>query len=253
LNVVCDVSQRQSLNAWFYNEYYQAILHSQAHSLFCERVYGKDLGQHGMADMGQLQVMLSELQVKPGMALLDFGCGDGQISEHIAEITQTCVTGVDFAELAIKLAQDRTRNKRDRVQFEWVDLEKKPGSFPPVNFDCILAIDSVFFAQDQNAVTQQLLNHLKPGGIMGVFYICPPHVWAPETTFAKALDGLGVSYRVRDFSIQNTQHWKKKKQTLLELEPMFMEEGNAFLLKNRLAECDGLANFHRYLYIVTNS
>lgn len=58
LDRVHDLSQRDSLHASFYNEYYRAMLQSRAHSLFCERVYGKDLGQHGMADLEQIEAML---------------------------------------------------------------------------------------------------------------------------------------------------------------------------------------------------
>ena len=253
LEVVGDIAQRHSLHAWFYNEYYQAILHSKAHSLFCERVYGKDLGQHGMADMSQIRDLLSELAVKPGQTILDFGCGDGRISEYIVETTGTFVSGVDVADQAIQLAQTRTRHKRDHVQFYWADIEKQLGYFPARDFDRILAIDSLFFVQDQVMVTRLLLNHLAPAGQLGVFYICPPATAAAATPFAKGLAELGRSYRVKDFSTRNTEHWLKKKQVLLELEPLFKEEGNEFLFKNRLAECDGLDKFQRYLYIITPS
>lgn len=250
LAAIHEITQHHSLSAWFYNEYYQAVLHSRAHSLFCERVYGKDLCQHGMADMHQLHAALTELQLQANQTLLDFGCGDGRIAEYIAETTQTCVTGVDIADEAIRLAQARTFNKRDRLQFYWADVERGLGHFPAQSFDHILAIDSLFFARDQQMVTQVLLNHLAPNGKMGVFYICPPQVEATETPLAKALHALGATYRVKEFSAQNTQHWTQKKQVLLELEPMFKAEGNAFLFKNRLAECDGLEHFQRYLYLI---
>jgi hypothetical protein len=57
-SILISVAQEHSLHAWFYNVYYQAVLHSPAHSQFCERVYGKDLSQHGMADLEQLQGLL---------------------------------------------------------------------------------------------------------------------------------------------------------------------------------------------------
>ena len=93
MELVHDLSERVSLHALFYNEYYKRVQQSQAHSLFCKCVYGKDRGQHGMADMEQIDAMISELGIKPGMALLDFGCGDGQIAGYITDTTQTTVTG----------------------------------------------------------------------------------------------------------------------------------------------------------------
>lgn len=247
------VAQEYSLHAAFYDEYYQAILHSQAHHLFCERVYGKDLGQHGMADMDQLHAMITELEIEPEMTLLDFGCGDGQISETIGEITQTRVTGVDISDQAIQLAEYRTIHKDSRIKFYVTDTEGKLERFSKASFDRIAAIDSIFFIHDQRQVTARLLNLLKPGGKMGVFIICPPQINANQTPFAAALKDLGYPFSVIDFSAENTEHWKKKKRLLLELESLFKAEGNKFLFKNRMAECNGLDSFHRFLYTITKA
>ena len=253
MELVHKLSERVSLHALFYNQYYKTVLQSRAHSLFCERVYGKDLGQHGMADMEQLDALIDELQIKPGMALLDFGCGDGQIAEHIGDTTRATVTGVDIANEAIQLAEIRTRAKSDRVKFCVVDLEGRLETLSENRFDRIYAVDSLFFVPDQLFVTRRLLRLLKPDGRMGVFYICRPELGTAETPFAQALTNLGVSYRVRDFSEQNAAHWKKKKQVLLELEGMFEAEGSEFLFRNRLAECVGLEHFHRYLYLTAGA
>ncbi|GAP12661.1 protein containg methyltransferase domain [Longilinea arvoryzae] len=247
---VRDIAQRCSLNALFYDEYYRAIRHSRAHALFCERVYGKDLGQHGMADMQQLDRALAELQIEPGMTLLDFGCGDGQISEYIADASGALVTGVDLAGQAIRIAAERTAGKRDRIKFRCADVEKEPESLGAEMFDRVIAIDSLFFTRDQPSVTKLLLDHLTPGGRMVVFYICPPPVAENETAFARGLSALGQTYRVLDFSVQNKQHWLKKEAALKDLESMFKAEGNEFLYKNRLAECGGIQDFRRFLYVV---
>lgn len=249
-NILDSLSRQYSLHAWFYNEYYSAIEHSQAHALFCERAYGKNLGQHGMADMAQLDILLTELDIQPSMSLLDFGCGDGRISEYISDVTQAVVSGVDIAEKAIELAQQRTQAKRERLHFYWVDLERKQGTWPLGRFDRVIAIDSVFFARDQHAVIQILLDTLKPDGKMGVFYLCPGDVAAGQTSLEDALQALRAPHEVHDLSVPSIQHCKRKKQALLELEAMFHQEGNEFLFKNRLADCEGPDKFHRYLFII---
>ena len=250
-SLVDRVSQQYSLHAWFYDEYYQAVLHSRAHALFCERVYGKNLCQHGAADMEQLHTLLDELEVESPMSILDFGCGDGRISEYISDISQTFVSGVDIAGRAIELAQERTQGKHERLHFYWADIGTDHGVFPLEAFDRIIAIDSLFFARDQRVVLEALLGYLRPNGRMGVFYLCPGDISSEQTVLGEALKELvGVSYYVRDLSVQNAQHWRKKKQVLLELESMFYEEGNEFLFKNRMAECNGLEHFHRYLFII---
>ena len=247
---VQQTAAHHSLVAWFYNEYYQATLHSPAHALFCERVYGLDLGQHGMADMAQLHVLLAELHLEPGQTLLDFGCGDGRISEWIADTAGLNVSGVDFAEGAIRQARERTSSKRDRLRFYWADLEAGRGTFPAGPFDRIVAIDSIFFCRNLRQVLEALLERLKPLGWLGIFYHCAPGLAAEETSLAGRLRDLAVGYEVLDFSAQNTRHWQLKKQVLLELEAQFRAEGNEFLYKNRIAECEGLERNQRYLYMV---
>ncbi len=188
--------------------------------------------------------------VSSGMALLDFGCGDGQISEYIAQYTGADVTGVDIAGEAIRLAQVRTAGKRDRLHFYCANLEVTPEAFPDLHFDRILAIDSLFFARDQQVMTQRLLERLAPGGRMGVFMIAPPHTPSGETKLAAVIDALGWRCRVQDYAAQNRTHWLKKKRTLLELEPLFKAEGSGFLFKNCLAECDGMVDTQRYFFLI---
>jgi 2-polyprenyl-3-methyl-5-hydroxy-6-metoxy-1,4-benzoquinol methylase len=246
-------SVRHSLNALFYNEYYQAVQKSGAHVLFCERVYGKDLCQHGMADMDQIGTLLDVLQVKPGMALLDFGCGDGRISEEVAEQTGANVTGVDIAWQAIASAEERTRSRLDGLHFFCLDVEKNPQDFPGDSFDRIIAIDSLFFTRDLKLVLRIFFDHLKPDGQLGLFFISPPDIGPNATLLAQALKDLGSSYQLIDLSEQNRQHWILKKAVLTELEPLFHAESSDFLFKNRMAECTGnMEGFHRYLYVVQN-
>lgn len=245
-----NLSRVHSLHAWFYNEYYQTVQKSKAHSLFCERAYGKDLAQHGMANMQQLDRMLAELEIEPSMSVLDFGCGDGRISEHIADVTQARVVGTDIAKRAIEIAQQRTAHKADRVGFCWADIEHGQGDIPQGPFDRVIAIDSFFFVNDQRRMFDLLYNYLGPDGRLAIFDICPPDTYADETELGCLLEELKLSYCVLDLSAENTRHWQLKKQVLLDLESRFYAEGNDFLYKNRITECYGMEAYHRYLYIV---
>ncbi len=247
------LAQRYSMAALFYDDYYQAVLPSRAHALFCERVYGLDLAQHGTADMAQIALLLDEIQIGPGMTVLDFGCGDGRIAEYLSDGTGACVTGLDIAAHAIELAQQRTVSKRERLRFVCANLEETPGALPIAAFDRIIAIDSIFFAQDQRIMLERLLKLLKPGGRLGIFYLAPP-VPAPDahqTVLGQALAASGLHYSIHDLAAQNFRHWTTKRAVLQELEPLFHEEGNVFLFKNRMAECQGEPErFQRYLFIV---
>lgn len=251
LDRVREAAGQYSLNELFYNEYYQAVLHSPAHAVFCERVYGQNLCQHGLADMEQLELLLDELQIRAGMRILDFGCGDGQISEYVSDTTGAVVCGVDIAGQAIQLALKRSGPKRLRLHFRCADIERPDGGFPEEVFERIFTIDSLYFVHDQPAVIRSLLGHLAPGGKMGIFYHCPAGMTAGQTVLAQTLAAMDLSFTTHDLSAQNRAHWRKKKQVLLELQPIFEAEGSQFLFKNRLAECDGLDQFNRYLFIVS--
>lgn len=255
------VSAHHSLTARFYDAYYRAAAASPSHAGFCRRVYGCDLSQHGAADMTQLQIALDSLAVRPGMTLLDFGCGDGRIAEHVSDATGAVVSGIDIAGRAIQQGCERTRGKADRLRF-YVgdfaagDLSHGAGELPAGPFEGILALDSFFLVPDQPALLDVFLRLIAPGGCMAIFYLCQQLIDAGQTPLGRALAERGITYRAVDLSAENTRHWQLKKQVLLELEPQFRAEdaaqpGALFLWRNRTAECDGtMERVSRYLYIV---
>ena len=245
------VAAMHSLHAWFYNEYYQAAQSSPAHAQFCERAYGLNLCQHGLADLEQIQLLIETLQITERMKILDFGCGDGRISEYISDQTGARVWGVDIADRAIELAVRRTRPKRNRLHYAWVDLERGEGTFPVETFDRVCAIDSLFFLKDQKAALQVFIQHLSPGGKMGIFYLCPLDADAHTTALAKACQELQVPDLYHDLAAQNTAHVLKKRQALQDLAASFEAEDSLFLFKNRLADSQGDEHNHRYLYILS--
>jgi 2-polyprenyl-3-methyl-5-hydroxy-6-metoxy-1,4-benzoquinol methylase len=249
-NFADEISERYSLHALFYNEYYQAAGNSQAHALFCERVYGRNLSQHGVADMEQIACAVSELNAASARRLLDFGCGDGRITEYISDMTGMESVGIDIADGAIRLAQERTLAKRNRMNFYWADVEKSKGYCSDMKFDCILAIDSIFFG-NQEVILRWLAQRLAPNGQMAVFYFCPSSIAAQHTQLAKAMEAIGLVYKFKDLTARNAEHCARKEKVLRQLEDMFREEGNDFLFKNRMAECTKtMSESHRYLYII---
>ena len=86
----------------FYERFYRAVAGSPAHATFCERVFGRNLCQHGFADMAQLDALIAAVQLQPGQAGLDLGCGNGMIAEYIADRTGASMTGLDFIPQAIQ-------------------------------------------------------------------------------------------------------------------------------------------------------
>lgn len=250
-DLVQQAGKEHSLVGMFYDEFYQTAGKSPAHSEFCRRVYGLDLGQHGMADLEQLGILIEEISLGSGQSFLDFGCGSGQITEYLAETIGAKATGIDKSPQAIRLAQERTAAKRDRLDFYWADIHKKRGELPEIKFNHVIAIDSLFFAPDESLVFQTLWERIIPGGTMGVFYIGSPDQAAQETPLGEILSEKELPYRVLDLSAQNKAHWAKKEKVLLEMEEEFRQEGSDFLFHNRLSECQGnMGDLKRFLYII---
>src|SRR5512133_2864513 len=91
--------------AEFYNDFYDKAEKSKAHALFCERVYGINLCQHGMADESQINLMLDELD--GASDILDLGCGPGLISSYIERKLKCRLVGLDISPIAIQRAVNR--------------------------------------------------------------------------------------------------------------------------------------------------
>src|SRR4051812_36258330 len=69
---------------YWYVDFYQAIQSRRAHGSLCERLFGKNLGQDGLAEIGHLATMLEALKVCAADRVLDLGCGNGGITAYLA-------------------------------------------------------------------------------------------------------------------------------------------------------------------------
>jgi SAM-dependent methyltransferase len=255
-----EVHRRSPYWRYIYDRLYAEAKESAAHASFCERVYGRDLGQQGMADMEQLQVLMDVLGLGGSCRVLDLGCGDGRIAEYISDHTGARVDGIDISPAAIRQAQARTAGKRERLAFEvgnMLRLDLAPGSY-----DRVLAIDSLYYCSPR-AVLAQVKDLAKPGGQAGILFsqwIQPgasKTQLRPEgTALARALRASGLTFWTWDFSAQEIAHWTRKLDVLAKMGPAFEAEGRLWLYEYRLAETKshtrtlGRHTRSRYLYHV---
>ncbi|MGF7058403.1 class I SAM-dependent methyltransferase [Brassicibacter mesophilus] len=241
------IYQNDYLTRYFYDEFYKKAEDSLAHKEFCENVYNKDLCQHGMTDMKQLDLLIHHLNTNDKSDVLEIGCGNGYITEYISDVTRAHVTGIDISPVSIESAINRTKAKSNRLNFETkniYDLDYKEHTF-----DAIIAIDSLFFINPFGDVVEKLIYMLKPGASMYAFFIYPPNVGCLR--FDEELDRLKLNYSVIDLTKENYEHWVLKEEVLLKLKSKFEKENNMFLYNNRIQECQGdIRNFKRFLYIV---
>ncbi len=252
----------------FYEAFFTAVEHSAAHHEFCERVFGRDLCQHGFADLEQLSLLIELTALGPAQHVLDLGCGNGMIAEYLSDRTGAHVTGLDYIPLAVEQARRRTAAKSDRLAFEVGDINRL--ELPPGAFDLALSIDSIYFSDDYSATIHALKAALRPGGRMAIFFSYGREPWVPveefpaeklppgKTPLAEALDANDMSFRSWDLTEQEYRLALLRKEVLAELKPRFEAEGNLFIYENRSGDAHGFseaieAGLHaRYLYLATS-
>lgn len=248
----------------FYNRFYQAVATSAANARYCTLVYGRNLCQHGFADMPDIDDLIRVGGIAAGSRVLDLGCGNGMIAEYISDQTGAHVTGIDFIERAMEDAMARTQDKRDRLAFHVMDMARL--DFPPASFDIVVSIDTLYFG-DVCETLQAVMPVLRPGGRLAAFFdqSCPPdtalesypreQVQAGGTDLAQALQRLGLPYRTWDYSLQMLAHVRRRRPVLHALQAQFQAEGNQFLYDSHLGEANGIERAYthgaggRYLYL----
>ncbi len=245
------------LGADFYDRFYPAAETSRAHALFCERVYGKNLCQHGMADMEQLELLLGLMELPAHGRLLDVGCGSGHITQYLQGRTGCRATGVDLSPAAIALARGRTAG-RPGLRFDEGDMTRL--EYAGASFDAVTLIDTHYFAPDTAALLDGMLRVTAPGGKVFLFSdegrgaadLDDSALRAEESLIGQALANKGVPYRAVSLSRENAAHWKRKEAALRELREAFEAEGNLFLWEQRMGECEGMDHGRecRFLFIL---
>lgn len=249
---------RRPFWAYTYDEYFAKTALSKAHAAFCNRVYGKDLRQHGIADMAQLDQLIETLALNEQSRVLELGCGNGMMAEYISDRTGAHVTGVDISDVGIQQAQERTWEKRHRLTFSAAHIQQL--RFPRDVFDTAILIDVLYFV-DAEKTLDGIVSALQPGAQMGIFFT----QWLREgdaiellepdqTNLARLLQKRSLVYSTSDLSNAEEAHWEKKVRVLNQMQKQFEAEDNAWLYVFRLSEAEGHIKLSerrsRYLYHV---
>ncbi len=233
---------------------------SAAYSAFCERVLGRDLCQHNVADMIQLGKLLEVLNLKPGDRVLDMGCGSGKIAEYISDQTHAHVLGIDMAVGALDRARARTQEKRNRLDYQKGNMNDL--SLPPASMDAIIAVDTLHFVENLQKTVGQMKALLKPHGQMGLFSFQyrdndNTDILLPENTLlGQTLTEYDLPFQTWDFTEREKEIHRLQLQVAADLMEEFRAEGNLDLYKDIIEESEedlkslNAGTKRRYLYHV---
>lgn len=251
-----DIKDRSSS---FYDRFYVSATESKAHAAFCKRVYGQNLCQHGMADMTQIDLLLSHMKLNKANKFMDIGCGSGLITEYLQMRMNCYATGIDSSPLAVAHAIERTKIKSRKLSFFCIDMAFLP--FAPGSYDAITLIDSRYFAEDTESLIENLLLITAPHGKIylfsdegrGIAGLDDSALRPEESLIGQLLLKKEIHYQAVNLSRENAKHWKLKERVLRQLRDQFFAEGNQQLFDARMHEC--LSSNHdldcRFLFIIS--
>ncbi len=109
-------------------------------------------------------VLAKNLNLHPGLKVLDAGCGQGFVSCDLAKRYNVHITGVDITPYMLTRAARRAEvfGVQDLVQYELQDYATL--KFPDASFDRIYTVETLCHPPDLRKVLGELYRVLKPGG-----------------------------------------------------------------------------------------
>ena len=117
--------------------------------------------QHFLAD---------RLSLKPGMQVLDVGCGVGGPMGNLARYTGASFVGINNNAYQIDRAKLHTRDVQSLCRFIHGDYMQIPEGDD--RFDAVFAIESMPHAPDKTAAFREILRVLRPGACFGGYEWC---------------------------------------------------------------------------------
>lgn len=160
-----------------------------------------------------------------GKDVLDFGCGDGQLSFFLAgQKRPRRVTGVDISAAAIARCQatlDRTALPQGvQVSFELGSTERLPVA--DESFDTILAFDCLEHVMSPGAILRDWYRVLRPGGRSLIEWFPYKGPWGPHMEalipipWAHVIFGENAMFRAAEMIYDHPQfvprHWDLDEQ-----------------------------------------
>ncbi|KAF8814976.1 delta-sterol C-methyltransferase [Phlegmacium glaucopus] len=126
--------------------------------------------------------LASQMILRPGMRVLDVGCGVGGPAREIAQFTDARIVGLNNNEFQIGRARKYTKKAGLENQVTYVkgDFMKLSEQFGENSFDAVYAIEATVHAPSWEGVYGEIFKVLKPGGVFGVYEWAMTDAWDPS-------------------------------------------------------------------------
>ena len=108
----------------------------------------------------------AQMGLKPGMHVLDVGCGVGGPAREIARFSGATITGVNNNQFQVDRAKKYTARAGLSNQVKYVkgDFMGLAELFGENSFDAVYAIEATVHAPNFEAIYKEIRKVLKPGG-----------------------------------------------------------------------------------------
>ncbi|MFA6198367.1 MAG: methyltransferase domain-containing protein [Patescibacteria group bacterium] len=136
----------------------------------------------GQADIteSEAQVLMQELvaknlDLKPGQAVLDAGCGQGVVSTYLAEKYHVNVIGITIVPFEITKSVQRAHKLGVGGNVEYQIMDYSATAFPDGHFDAIYTTETLSHSPDVAKTLREFYRILKPGGRIAFFEYAIAH------------------------------------------------------------------------------
>jgi SAM-dependent methyltransferase len=114
-----------------------------------------------------LEDLLGDVDLRPGMRLLDLGCGLGMTTTFLAREYGVHVVAVDHW-VAAEEIQRRLEEDGVAATAEAVNAEAHALPFDPESFDAVVSVDAYHYFGTSDLYIGYISQFLKPGGVLAV-------------------------------------------------------------------------------------
>jgi ubiquinone/menaquinone biosynthesis C-methylase UbiE len=137
-------------------------------------------------------VIVQHLGLKPGMKVLDAGCGPGRLTIPVAKQvgSQGSVVAMDIQDEMLQRAQAKAQAEQlSNIKFIRAGLGE--GQIGRAQFDRALLVTVLGEIPQQEAALKEIFNALKPGGLLSVTEIIFDNHFQSRSTVLRLADSAG--------------------------------------------------------------